>query len=154
MPFAGSKNRGSSDNFFLPITGIGNKAGFDFRWRTVTPSVFYYSNYIFHNLIQFFCVKIAKSYLWKLWMLINFTDFYSFMTNYPSIIQHTWIPLLKINISNWPHFRHRTWMPHYLTRKCGAGLLICIRGSGKTWKQINENSTPHPYRMSFTYRYT
>ena len=75
------------------------------------------------------------------------------MTNYPTIIQHTWIPLLKINISDWPHFRHRTWMPHYLTRKCGAGLLICIRGSGKTRKQINENSTPHLYRMSFAYGY-
>ena len=29
------------------------KAGFDFRWRTVTPSVFYYSNYVFHNLYLF-----------------------------------------------------------------------------------------------------
>lgn len=119
-----------------------------------TPSVFYYGNYVFHNLIRFFCVKIARSYAW---FLMNadkfFTDFYSFMTNYPTIIQHTWIPLLKINISDWPHFRHRTWMPHYLTRKCGAGLLICIRGSGKTRKQINENSTPHLYRMSFAYGY-
>lgn len=37
--------------------------------------------------------------------------------------------------------------------KRGAGLLICIRGSGKTRKQINENSTPHLYRMSFAYGY-
>lgn len=87
--------------FLLPITGGGNKAGFDFQWRTVTPSVFYYGNYVFHNLIRFFCVKIARSYAW---FLMNadkfFTDFYSFMTNYPTIIQHTWIPLLKINISD------------------------------------------------------
>lgn len=39
--------------FLLPITGVGNKAGFDFRWQTVTPSVFYYSNYVFHNLYLF-----------------------------------------------------------------------------------------------------
>ena len=63
--------------FLLPITKIGDKAGFDFRWRTLTPSVFYYNNYVFHNLIRFFCVKIAIFYIWELWMLINFTDFCS-----------------------------------------------------------------------------
>lgn len=52
--------------FLLPITKIGDKAGFDFRWRTLTPSVFYYNNYVFHNLIRFFCVKIAIFYIWEL----------------------------------------------------------------------------------------
>ena len=38
--------------FLLPITEIGDKSDFDFRWRTLTPSVFYYSIYVFHNLMN------------------------------------------------------------------------------------------------------
>lgn len=74
--------------FLLPITGGGNKAGFDFQWRTVTPSVFYYGNYVFHNLIRSFCVKIARSYAW---FLMNADKFYGFLfihdqlsDNYPT----------------------------------------------------------------------
>ena len=58
------------------------------RFWYVTPSVFYYSNYVFHNLIRFFCVKIAKSYTW---FLMNADKFYGFLfihdqlsDNYPT----------------------------------------------------------------------
>lgn len=81
-------------------------------------------------------------------MLIKFTDFYSFHEQL-SVNYSTRMDFMGEN----HYIRYRTRMPHYLTRKCGAGLLICIRGSGKTRKQINENSTPHLYRMSFAYGY-
>ena len=55
--------------------------------------------------MELFSIRIQRTF--QLVSTMNADKFYGFLfilTNYPSIIQHTWIPLLKIDIRTVPIF--------------------------------------------------
>lgn len=117
-----------------------------FRRRSVSEWRFYISfQDIFHILaIQFLTdsVKIANNISLLIWFLLNITDFCS----YYKTIHAIWQARLLLHVLN--------YRSYFTQKKCEDGSSICIRGSGKTRKQIKWNSTPHLYRMTFTYGYT
>ena len=116
-----------------------------FRRRSVSEGRFYISfQDIFHILaiqLSTDSVKIANSIGLLIWFLLNITDFCS----YYKTIHDIWQARLLFHVLNYRS---------YFTKKMWGRFIYCIRGSGKTRKQIKRNSTPHPYRISFTYRYT